>query len=61
MIWSKPILNYRNKLASLAMEVDSCAMIETSRLTEQERETIKQKVRDTYKYIDEKLSSTRPK
>ena len=38
MIWSKPIIGYHNKIAEMRMDVDRCDLIETSRLTSEERE-----------------------
>jgi hypothetical protein len=38
MIWSKPIIDYRNKIAEMRVDVDRCDLIETSRLTSEERE-----------------------
>ena len=55
MIWNKHTVKYRNKLAELAMDVDSCAMIEGGRLTSDERETIQRKLREVLKYMDERL------
>ena len=61
MIWSKPIIDYRNKLAEMCMDVDRCDLIETSRLTEVERETIRKKLKSVLTYIDRLLKKTRPK
>lgn len=61
MIWSKPIIGYRNKLAEMAMDTDRCDLIETSKLTSDEREYIRKRLGTLIKYIDKKLSKTRPK
>ena len=61
MIWSKPILGYRNKLAEMIMDTDRCDLIETSKLTREERETIRKKLEPALKYIDKQLKKTRPK
>lgn len=56
MIRHKWILKVRNQLASLAMECDSCAAIEGARMTERERETLQNKLRDAVKWIDERIA-----
>ena len=61
MIWSKPILGYRNKLAEMIMDTDRCDLIDTSKLTEEERETIRKKLKVALNYIDKRLNKTRPK
>ena len=61
MIWSKPILGYRNKLAEMIMDTDRCDLIDTSKLTEVERETIRKKLKAALTYIDKQLKKTRPK
>ena len=61
MIWSKPIIGYRNKLAEMVMDTDRCDLIETSRLTEVERETIRKKLKSALTYIDKQLKKTKPK
>ena len=61
MIWSKPILGYRNKLAEMCMDTDRCDLIETSRLTTEEREYISKHLKVVLNYIDKKLKKTRPK
>lgn len=45
----------RNKLASLAADCDSCAAIDGSRLTREERKDLQELIRNAYKYIDKKL------
>jgi hypothetical protein len=55
MIKHKWIVGLRNKLASLAMECDSAAAIEGSKLTTTEREKIKSDLRELIEYIDKKL------
>lgn len=61
MIWSRPIIGYRNKLAEMIMDTDRCDLIETSRLTSEEREAIRKKLSVVLKYIDSRLKKTRPK
>lgn len=61
MIWSKPILDYRNKLAEMVMDTNRSDLIEISLLTREERETISKKLSVVLKYIDGKLKKTRPK
>lgn len=61
MIWSKPIIGYRNQIASLRIDVDRCDLVEDSCLTDEERETIRKKLGSILSYIDKKLSKTRPK
>ena len=61
MIWSKPIIGYRNKLAEMAMDTDRCDLIETSKITSDEREYIRKRLHTLIKYIDTKLSKTKPK
>lgn len=61
MVWSKPILGYRNKLAEMIMDTDRCDLIDTSRLTAIERETIRKKLKSALTYIDKQLKKTRPK
>lgn len=55
MIRHKWIVGLRNKLASLAMECDSCAAIEGSKLTLSEREKIQGDLRKIINYIDKQL------
>jgi len=55
MIRHKWIVGLRNKLSSLAMECDSCAAIEGSKLTSSEREKIQGDLRKVIDYIDNKL------
>lgn len=55
MIKHKWIVGLRNKLGSLAMECDSAAAIEGSKLSQLERETIQKNLRGIIKYIDDKL------
>ena len=61
MIWSKHTLKFRNRVAELAMDVDSCAMIEGGRLTSDERETIQRKLREVLRYMDERLGVVKEK
>ena len=55
MIRHKWIIGVRNKLGSLAMECDSAAAIEGSKLSEKERVSIQSKLRELVNYIDNKL------
>ena len=61
MIWSKPIIGYRNKIAEMRMDVDRCDLIEDSDLTSEEREWLRKHLGIVLNYIDKKLKSTRPK
>lgn len=61
MIWSKPIIGYRNKIAGMMMDVDRCDLIETSRLTSEEREWLRKHFSIILNYVDKKLNKTRPK
>ena len=60
MIWSKPIIDYRNKVAKM-MDADRCDLIEISRLTSEEREWLRKHFETILNYIDKKLKPTRPK
>ena len=55
MIRHKWSVNLRNKLYSLAAEVDSCAAIEGAKLTKQERIEIKESLMKVVNYIDNKI------
>jgi hypothetical protein len=55
MIRHKWTLKLRNTLASLAMECDSAAAIEGAKMTDAERESLQQKLRDVVWWIDKKL------
>lgn len=44
----------RNKLATLAMDMDCCAAVNT--MTEQEREFLQTKLRGLVQYIDNKIT-----
>lgn len=57
MIRHKWIVGLRNKLSSLAMECDSCAAIEGSKLSSLEREKIQEDLRKIINYIDKQLKS----
>lgn len=59
MIRHKRIVGLRNKLSSLAMECDSCAAIEDSKLTQSEREKIQGDLRKIIDYIDKSNSNGR--
>lgn len=60
MIWSKPIIDYRNKVASM-MDADRYDLIEISRLTSEEREWLRKHFETILDYIDKRLKPTRPK
>lgn len=47
----------RNKLATLAMDMDCCAAVNT--MTEQEREYLQIKLRGLVQYIDNKIILTK--
>ena len=55
MIRDKWIVGVRNTLSSLAMECDSVAAIECSRLTSSERNELQKKLREVRDMIDKKL------
>ena len=55
MIRHKWIIGVRNQLANLAMECDSCAAIDGSKLTSSEREKIQSSIRKVIDYIDKQL------
>ena len=55
MIRHKWILKVRNQLANLAGECNSAAAIEGARLTQQERDALRQRLRDDVAWIDKKL------
>lgn len=55
MIRHEWIIGLRNQLASLAMECDSCAAIEGSKLSGAEREKIQSSIRKIINYIDKQL------
>lgn len=48
-------VNLRNKLSELAMSVDSCAAIEGTAMTREEREYIKSTLREVVNFIDKKI------
>jgi hypothetical protein len=55
MIRHKWILKVRNTLAELAMECDSCAAIEGAKMNVCEREDLQKQLRDTVKWIDNRI------
>lgn len=61
MIWSKPIIGYRNKIARMRMDVDRYDLIEDSDLTSEERGWLRKHLGAILSYIDKKLNKTRPK
>lgn len=56
MIRDKWIVGFRNNLASLWMECNSCAAIEGSRLTPSEREDLQALLNKAIKYVDKRIS-----
>lgn len=46
----------RNKLSSLYMECDSCAAIESSKLTTREREDLQKMLEKAIQYIDKRIA-----
>lgn len=57
MIRHKWILKVRNQLATLAMECDSAAAIEGSKLTSGESSALQQRLRDDVAWIEKKLGA----
>lgn len=55
MIKHKWIVDLRNKLSSLAMECNSCAAIDGSKLSSSEREKIQRDLKMIVDYIDKKI------
>jgi len=55
MIRNKWIINFRNKVAELAMECDSCAAIDGAHMSSSEREELQKRLRSAVEYIDGKL------
>lgn len=45
----------RNKLSSLAMECDSCAAIEETKMTNSERQALQKMLRKAVDWIDSKI------
>ena len=45
----------RNKLSELATQCDSCAAIEGAKMTQNERKTIQDSLRNIVNYIDERI------
>lgn len=50
--WS---VGMRNKLSSLAMECDSCAAIEETKMTDSERQALQKMLRKAVDWIDSKI------
>lgn len=50
--WS---VNLRNQLSSLAMECDSCAAIECTKMTSSERSQLQSLINKAIVYIDERI------
>ena len=61
MKWSKPIINYRNKLSTMVADTDRCDLIEISKLTQEERNYIREHLSNVLSFIDTKLNLLRPK
>lgn len=59
MVRTKWIVGLRNKCANLAMECDSCAAIESTRMTPSERAELKKRLREVIDYVDDKLGFNR--
>lgn len=55
MIRDKWIVGFRNNLASLWMECNSCAAIEGSRLTETERIDLREMLARAISYVDKRI------
>lgn len=55
MIRNKWIVGFRNSLASLSMECNSCAAIEESRLTVEERKDLQKILREAINYVDKRI------
>ena len=52
---SKFIVNFRNKLAMLAMDCDSMAAINDGSMSAGERKYVQNKIREIVSYIDKKI------
>lgn len=52
---TKWIVGVRNKLSSLAMECDSCAAIEETRMRDSERQTLQNMLRKAVDWIDSRI------
>ena len=52
---TKWIVGVRNKLSSLAMECDSCAAIEETKMRDSERQTLQNMLRKAVDWIDSKV------
>lgn len=55
MIKHKWIIGFRNKLAELTNECNSCAAIEGSKLTKDEREYLSKSLIKMMEYIEERV------
>lgn len=55
MEFNKYSIKTRNQIAELAGWCDSCAAIEGAKMTEHERSTLQQKLRDVVWWIDKRL------
>ena len=55
MIRDKWIIGFRNQLATLHGECDSCAAIDGSRLTSTEREELQKILKNAIDYVDKRL------
>ena len=52
---TKWIVGMRNKLSSLAMECDSCAAIEETKITDSERKALQKMLNKAVEWIDSKI------
>lgn len=52
---TKWIVGMRNKLSSLAMECDSCAAIEETKMTDSERKALQKMLNKAVEWIDSKI------
>lgn len=55
----KSIIRWRNRLAELICDLDSCAIIEGSGLTSSERDNLKKKLEIPLKWVDKELKKER--
>lgn len=55
----KSIIKWRNRLAELICDLDSCAIIEGSGLTSSERDNLKKKLHIPLKWVDKELKKER--
>lgn len=55
----KSIIKWRNRLAELICDLNSCAIIEGARLTGSERDNLKKKLEIPLKWVDKELKKER--